>query len=332
MKEIVPLVSVCCLTYNHSKYIRDAINGFLIQKTDFPIEILIHDDASTDGTADIIREYEAKYPDLIFPIYQTENQHFKGNKPGKINRDRAKGKYIAICEGDDFWTDPLKLQKQVDFLESNIDYGLVYTRYKIREEQKLKPDIIFKSTGHSGDVLLDLIRKNFIATLTVCFRKDLLEKIDTDEIYFEKFIMTDYPIWIQMAKISKIYFLDEITSTYRLIGESLSHSKSFERQEKFLLSNLKVQLYYIKKFNLSGIIDIGGVESANYEIILKTCFFLDEYHKAKEYAKKIKRKDLTSKIKLFLTSNKLLFGFFSRLIRSRIYSDVRLLVRSYFCY
>ena len=95
-----------------------------MQKTDFPFEILIHDDASTDGTADIIREYEAKYPDIIKPIYQTENQYSKGIKVSQVYQfPRAKGKYIALCEGDDYWTDPYKLQKQVDFRsESRIHY------------------------------------------------------------------------------------------------------------------------------------------------------------------------------------------------------------------
>jgi len=117
-----PIVSILCTAYNHERFIEDALEGFLIQETDFPFEILIHDDASIDKTADIIRQYEAKYPRLIKPIYQTENQYSKGNKPGKINRKRAKGPYIARCEGDDYWTDPNKLQIQVGFLEKNPDY------------------------------------------------------------------------------------------------------------------------------------------------------------------------------------------------------------------
>lgn len=114
------LVSVSCITYNHAPYIRKCLDGFLMQKTNFEFEIIIHDDASTDGTADIIREYEKKYADIIFPIYQKENQWSKGKKPNwDFNAPRWRGKYIAICEGDDYWTDPLKLQKQVDFLENN---------------------------------------------------------------------------------------------------------------------------------------------------------------------------------------------------------------------
>lgn len=126
-EDTVPLVSISCITYNHVKYIRDAIEGFLMQKTTFPIEILIHDDASTDNTATIVREYEVKYPQLIKPIYQTENQYSKKDGTiGRIQRGRARGKYYATCEGDDYWTDPLKLQKQVEYLEENTDCSLCF--------------------------------------------------------------------------------------------------------------------------------------------------------------------------------------------------------------
>jgi len=104
------VVSISCITYNHAPYIRQCLDGFVMQKTTFPFEILIHDDASTYGTPDIIREYEAKYPGLIKPIYQTENQHSKGVKISQtFNWPRARGKDIALCEGDDYWTDPYKL-------------------------------------------------------------------------------------------------------------------------------------------------------------------------------------------------------------------------------
>ena len=120
-------VSISCLAYNHEPYISKCLDGFIMQKTDFPFEVLIHDDASTDRTADIIREYEAKYPDIIKPIYQTENKYSKGIGITKTYQfPRAKGKYIAMCEGDDYWTDPLKLQKQVDFLEKNEEYSACF--------------------------------------------------------------------------------------------------------------------------------------------------------------------------------------------------------------
>ena len=116
------MVSVLCLTYNHEPFIRKCLEGFVSQKTDFPYEVLIHDDASTDKTADIIREYEVKYPDIIKPIYQTENQHSKGVRiTNTYNIPRAKGKYLAWCEGDDYWCDENKLQTQFDYMESHPD-------------------------------------------------------------------------------------------------------------------------------------------------------------------------------------------------------------------
>jgi len=123
-EALVPLVSVCVITYNHEKYIRQCLDGILMQKVNFPYEVLIHDDASPDATADIIREYEAKYPDIIKPIYQTENQYSKVGMGAisRFNDERARGKYIAQCEGDDYWTDPGKLQMQVDFLETHPEY------------------------------------------------------------------------------------------------------------------------------------------------------------------------------------------------------------------
>lgn len=119
------MVSIICNTYNQAKYISDTLNGFVIQETSFPFEVLIHDDASTDGTVEIIKEYEKKYPDIIKPIYEKENQYSKGKGlVTKIQKSRATRKYVAMCEGDDYWTDPHKLQKQFDFMEANPDYTL----------------------------------------------------------------------------------------------------------------------------------------------------------------------------------------------------------------
>ena len=118
MQENEIMVSICCTAFNHEKYIRQTLDGFLMQKTDFKYEVIVHDDASTDQTAAIIREYETRYPDIVHPIYQTENQYSKGILIIKtFLAPEAKGKYVALCEGDDYWTNPQKLQRQVDALE-----------------------------------------------------------------------------------------------------------------------------------------------------------------------------------------------------------------------
>ena len=134
-----PLVSICCTAYNHELYITEAIESFLMQETDFPFEVLVHDDCSTDDTANIIREYEKKYPNIIKPIYQKENQYSKGVKITPIVIKKSVGKYIALCEGDDYWTDLFKLQKQVDFLEENDDYVITYASVEaFNENGKIK--------------------------------------------------------------------------------------------------------------------------------------------------------------------------------------------------
>lgn len=170
--SIDPLVSICCITYNHEKYISECLEGLLKQKSNFPLEIIIHDDASKDNTKQIVQEYINLHPTLINPIFQTENQYSKGKKPLiDFVFPRAKGKYIALCEGDDYWTDPLKLQKQVDFLETNPDYVMCYHDATIVDEKGL----IIKASKLRDNLKRDfsceeLIQGKMILTLTLCFR------------------------------------------------------------------------------------------------------------------------------------------------------------------
>jgi glycosyltransferase involved in cell wall biosynthesis len=165
-------VSICCLAYNHESYIRQCLDGFLMQKCNFNFEVLIHDDASKDKTADIIKEYEDKYSEIIKPIYQSENQHSKGVKPTfSFNIPRAKGKYIAFCEGDDYWTDPYKLQKQVDFLEANPEYVITGhdVNYVDENNHILKESYLIdscKKDASSEELKLDYL----IPTLSMVFR------------------------------------------------------------------------------------------------------------------------------------------------------------------
>ena len=173
-QDTEPLVSISSITFNHTPYIKDCLDGFLRQKTIFPVEVLIHDDASTDGTEEIIREYEAKYPHIIKPLYEQENQWQKGRRGSiEFNFPRARGKYIALCEGDDYWTDPYKLQKQVDFLEANDDYVLVADNAIWHD---LGPDNKRPfSTNPEKDISIgELLSERQFATAAVVFRN--LEK------------------------------------------------------------------------------------------------------------------------------------------------------------
>lgn len=133
----IPLVSIQCLVYNHEPFLRQCLDGFVMQKTDFPFEAIVHDDASTDNSAEIIREYAEKYPDIIKPIFETENQYSK--KDGSLGRIMNEAihpgtKYIAYCEGDDYWTDPMKLQIQIDYLECHSDVNYSCHRFFTKNE------------------------------------------------------------------------------------------------------------------------------------------------------------------------------------------------------
>lgn len=244
-KETIPLVSISCITYNHGKYIRDAIEGFLMQKTTFPVEILIHDDASTDQTVSIVKEYEEKYPQLIKPIYQTENQYSKRDGTiGRLQRGRARGKYYATCEGDDYWTDPLKLQKQVDFLETNPEYGMIHSNFTTSNGERFSINSYPKNDQYLTGFLSGSIS---IGTLTVLYRKELYESLP--KYYQEKkFRIGDLPLWIEFANASKIKYLADKTAMYRVLENSASHSSNIDEVIGFRKSSLEIRLFYIEKF------------------------------------------------------------------------------------
>lgn len=230
------MVTVQCLTYNHAAYIRQCLDGFLMQKTTFKFEVLVHDDASTDGTTEILKEYVSKYPDIIKPIVETENQYGKIGFSGifALMNQRSKGKYIAFCEGDDYWIDPLKLQKQVDFLESHPDYGMIYTAFDrvdvngntIVNDKQLNRQL---NRSKSGWLFYDLILGNFIQTLTVMMRKNALVNIET---YYDK--IYDYPLYLHISGKSKVYFINEKTGCYRITPTGAMHTGliSFDENAK----------------------------------------------------------------------------------------------------
>lgn len=248
MKE--PLVSICCITYNHEKFIGQAVEGFLMQKTSFPIEILIHDDASTDKTADIIRSYELKYPDKIKAIYQTENQFTKGIDIGLTYQfPLAKGKYLAICEGDDYWTDPNKLQKQVDFLESHPDYALCFHRYSILEEQTgtFKEDdcgYLFANKKKEGvDIDTEQFLKSWITQpLTILFHKDCL-----DLSVFKKYKVTrDMQLIYHLMQKGKAYIMVFNGGVYRMHTGGIHSKAAIEKQVQIAL-DVSGELYRVNK-------------------------------------------------------------------------------------
>lgn len=184
-----PLVSICCTAYNHEKYIAQALDSFLAQQCDFPFEILVHDDVSTDRTADIIRSYAARYPDIVKPMFQTENQYSKGVPINEtFNFPRAQGKYIALCECDDFWCDTTKLQRQIAHMESDPACTFSFTNGYVHDESGARPedrpflpyyeDDLKVYEGRSREyTLAEIAQFNFIPTASFVFRTDALRAL-----------------------------------------------------------------------------------------------------------------------------------------------------------
>ncbi|MFK7782973.1 glycosyltransferase family 2 protein [Psychroserpens sp.] len=216
-------VSICCLAFNHEHFIRQCLDGFMMQKTNFAFEVLIHDDASTDETANIIREYEHKYPDIIKPIYQTENQYSKGvSVTATINFPRAKGKYIAMCEGDDYWTDPNKLQIQVDLLEKhNLGFSFHAAeifKYGVNDVKKDKSVYYY---GEEIKILsaIDILKKNGqnikTPVASFVFEKEIVDKLKFEHpaFYSNKISHSFLILWA--AYCSKIIYVPRFMSIYR---------------------------------------------------------------------------------------------------------------------
>lgn len=245
------VVTVRCLTYNHMPFIRKSLEGFVMQKTNFRFEVVIHDDASTDGTADVVREFAEKYPEIIVPVLEKENLYSKGG--GRISRvlePYMRGKYVAYCEGDDYWTDPLKLQKQVDFLEAHPDYVLCYTDAEVVDENDAP---VFHNTTrrYSGDVSKQLVKKgNFVIAASTCFR-NLWSEWDQERTLLPfKLNMGDKPMWLFYSTKGKFKYFPKRMVAYRVLTESASHSRDFNKILAFKNNGEQIALFFNERYGI----------------------------------------------------------------------------------
>lgn len=244
------LVSVCCMTYNHVSFIRQCLDGFMMQKCSFNFEVLIHDDASTDGTQNIIREYVTRYPDIIKPIYQKENQYSKGIDPNvKYNFSRAKGKYIALCEGDDYWTDPFKLQKQVDFLESHPDYVMCSHRFNqyIQDKNLLEEEKNLTFQGADYDLKNLIGGKWLTQTLTVMYRRSALDL----KRYALYGMSMDIILFYALLKNGKGYCFPDIMGVYRLHGGGVWSEVSLN-QRRLIELKARLAIYNVEHSDMAA--------------------------------------------------------------------------------
>lgn len=228
-----PIVAIKCLVYNHEPYLRDCFEGFVMQQTSFPFVAIVHDDASTDKSADIIREYTEKYPDIFRPIYEIENQYSKGD--GSLNQimnaaiDATGAKYVAMCEGDDYWTDPKKLQKQVDILEKDSTLMGVVTNSSVVDfdGKLLQPNREVAKGGQGRYDLRYFIRNNNqYPTLTVVYRNSHSAEVASMFEHTLNPFLGDWTLWIILHTFGDFYFLDEVTAAYRMNPTSVTHTSN----------------------------------------------------------------------------------------------------------
>ncbi|MDR2221789.1 MAG: glycosyltransferase [Flavobacteriaceae bacterium] len=239
-----PIVSVAMLTYGHIDYIKQAIESVLIQETNFPIQLVIAEDCSPDNTREIVKEYQKKYPHIIKLILQDVNVGAIENN--HVLLENLDGYYIAPLEGDDYWSDSKKLQQQVDFLEQNLEYNLIYTdaRYFTQKTQKFDLQRTQQISGFD-----DLLVKNRIFTLTTCFRREVLDSyLKEDYENLKTLPFGDYSLWLHATIHGKAKYLPIVSSVYRILEESASHSKDINRIVDFEEKINTCRMYYLNKY------------------------------------------------------------------------------------
>ena len=254
-----PLVSVAMITYQHAPYIARAIENVVTQQTDFPFELVIGEDCSTDGTREIVFEYRKKYPDIIRVITS------ESNVGGKKNADRTgnacRGKYLAYCEGDDYWQNSFKLQRQVDYLEKNPECGLVYSSfdvYHIRSKKRIPHFLKYRNLETLHDwTIHDFVKSGRgnlgILTCTVMVRKNLRDRIIASDHFLynsNAFLMRDTPLWVEIATKAYIHYIPESMATHNIIPGSFTQNRDIKKRYRFRVSGAEVMIYLCEKHNL----------------------------------------------------------------------------------
>ncbi|WP_115461523.1 glycosyltransferase family 2 protein [Winogradskyella aurantiaca] len=239
----LPLVSVVCTVYNNEKYLRQCLESLVTQNCTFDYEIIVHDDCSTDSSQEIIREFENNYPEFIRPIYQPKNIYSQNIKPWPICFEKARGKFIAICEGDDYWTAPYKLQKQVSFLTKNPEFGICGHNVKELNSFNGKQRILPGINEYMTYSIIDYVDRNYTATCSIVFRKNCL---NLPHPLFKYSPFGDWAISLLIMDKSngKIHVLDDEMGCYRIHADG-SHGR-FHRNRNSLVHAYRLHLIFIR--------------------------------------------------------------------------------------
>lgn len=243
------ILTAYCLAYNHEKYIAETLEGFVNQRTSYKYKVIVHDDASTDGTASIIKDYAGKYPDIIVPVLQKENQYSKHiDIFENFIKPLLEGKYVAVCEGDDYWCDPEKLQKQIDFMESHPDFSAcVHNTEKIREDGSLT-NIFYNNYKDDREISVnEIIQRGswFIHLNSVVCRRECREN-KPEEFFIPR--AGDYTLLIYLATVGKIWYMAGVMSKYRMFSAG-SWSEKMKSSKAFRMEHSRNTITALEKMN-----------------------------------------------------------------------------------
>lgn len=252
--EEQPLVTVVVMTYQHAAYIAECLEGIVAQRTSFPIHTLVVDDASTDGTAEIVAEYARRYPKIIEAVLLKENMYRLATKTQQIVLPRLKGKYTALCEGDDYWTHPGKLQAQVDFLEAHPDYSACFHLHTVKNEIGMQYPPKARMRYSRNVSARELVIEHLCHTNTVLFRRELYDIPKFWEIYRKVYPVTDILLFAILSDAGQVWGINQSWSVYRLHGSGIYTSAKIQvsgRQSVYLIERRLIDLYYGRKHPMS---------------------------------------------------------------------------------
>jgi glycosyltransferase involved in cell wall biosynthesis len=241
-----PMVSVCMITYNHEEFIREAVDSILMQQTTFAYELVIGEDKSTDRTREIVQEYQLQYPNKIRLRLAKENLYSQNLKPFTGVLIACRGRYIALCEGDDYWTDPLKLQKQVELMDDNQECSMCFHRaFQLDQESGnmkiLKPSLQKKKKIYT---LNDIVLGDFIPTATIMLRNGLVPEFPS---WFNECFVGDWPLQIIYAQKGSIRFIDQAMSAYRVHSGGIMSGENINEICQKLITTVDIVSKYIDK-------------------------------------------------------------------------------------
>lgn len=280
-------VSVLIMTYNHAKYISTAIDSALTQQTDFKYEIIINEDCSTDGTQEIVLDYKQRFPEKIRLLLSEKNLH--SNAIVTRGMDAAKGDYVSLLDGDDYWTSPHKLQKQADYLDLHSECSMCFHNAQVlHEDDNEKPRNWTPSHQQEFSSIDDLWMGNFIATCSTMFRNKLLEKIP--DWYDSFFPITDWPLYILLTEHGSIGYIDEVMGAYRFHAGGLYSPYSEQQKQQKTLEFYR---------------SINKCMNFRYDKIINTAISVYFYDWAKEYKKRGDLRKALHCFKIYLTGKPL---------------------------